>query len=211
MRAPVYGPVTGGSPGVIGSRAGARWRILHFSTEVWLRAVALPPVERSCADLILARRQTQAPTVLASSLWSGNRRRQEIHSHEIYSKRRLPMPCGRIIYEAFNIGDKHNFPPDSLCRGPSNLRTPPPSISDEHSLGIGPSLSIGRARCRCRRLLMNDVLARAGKQRATGVRLLQAGFHNRSLCCIELGSDPEPIPSSPRGNNLPAKRGCRGL
>ncbi len=30
--------------------------------------------------------------------------------------------------------------------------------------------------------LMQDVIARAARQRAAGVRLLQAGFHNRSLC-----------------------------
>ena len=30
--------------------------------------------------------------------------------------------------------------------------------------------------------LMQDVLDRAARQRTTGVRLLQSGFHNRSLC-----------------------------
>lgn len=114
--------------------------------------------------------------------------------------------CGRILYEAFKaIGNKHSFPPDfpsaevATERVAGRLEHPGvyavvaemdgrivgSNFLDERSSirGVGPitvdpiaqNTGVGK-------LLMGDVLARAESQRAVGVRLLQAGFHNRSLC-----------------------------
>jgi predicted N-acetyltransferase YhbS len=113
--------------------------------------------------------------------------------------------CGPILYEAFKaIGNKHNFPPDfpsaefATERVSERLKHPGvyavvaemdgrvvgSNFLDERSSirGIGPitvdpivqNNGVGK-------LLMNDVLARVENHRAAGVRLLQAGFHNRSL------------------------------
>ena len=114
--------------------------------------------------------------------------------------------CGTICYEAFKvIGEAHNFPPDfpspEVATGVlSMLLTHPRFYSvvaedegrivgsnflDERSCiaGVGPITvdPTGQNRGVGGRL-MQDVLDRAARQQAAGVRLLQAGFHNRSLC-----------------------------
>jgi len=113
--------------------------------------------------------------------------------------------CGIICYEAFKaIGEAHNFPPDFPSREVatgllSMLLTHPRFYSvvaesegriigsnflDERSCiaGVGPITvdPTGQNRGVGGRL-MRDVLDRAARQQAAGVRLLQAGFHNRSL------------------------------
>jgi predicted N-acetyltransferase YhbS len=139
--------------------------------------------------------------------------------------------CGRILYEAFKIiGNKHNFPPDfpsaevATERVSGRLNHPRvyavvaeidgrvvgSNFLDERSSirGVGPitvdpivqNTGVGK-------LLMNDVLARAENQRAAGVRLLQAGFHNRSLCLyLKLGfRTREPVSilqGAPLGRNF---------
>src|SRR6478735_671686 len=114
--------------------------------------------------------------------------------------------CGTICYEAFKaIGEAHNFPPDfpspEVASGVlSMLLTHPRFYSvvaeregrivgsnflDERSCiaGVGPITvdPTGQNRGVGGRL-MQDVLDRAARQQAAGVRLLQSGFHNRSLC-----------------------------
>ena len=114
--------------------------------------------------------------------------------------------CGRICYEAFSsINDAHNFPRDfpsaevtvgllrMLIEHPgfygvvaeSDGRIIGSNFLDERSaiVGIGPisvdptvqNRGVGRR-------LMADVIDRATARRAPGVRLVQAAFHNRSLC-----------------------------
>ncbi len=114
--------------------------------------------------------------------------------------------CGAICYEAFrSVCTAHGFPPDfpstEVASGAmSGLLGHPGFYSvvaeldgrvvgsnflDERSpiCGVGPisvdptvqNRGIGAR-------LMQDVLDRAEGRRAAGVRLLQAGFHNRSLC-----------------------------
>src|SRR5260370_5094554 len=113
--------------------------------------------------------------------------------------------CGRICYEAFTaIANQHNFPPDlpsadvtigllsKLIANPRfygivaeiDHQVVGSNFMDERSAiaGIGPitidptvqNRGIGRA-------LMCDCLARATERRVPGVRLLQAGYHTRSL------------------------------
>jgi predicted N-acetyltransferase YhbS len=114
--------------------------------------------------------------------------------------------CGTICYEAFKaICTAHNFPPDfpspEVASGVlSMLLTHPRFYSvvaegearivgsnflDERSCiaGIGPITvdPTGQNRGVGGRL-MQGVLNRAARQQAAGVRLLQSGFHNRSLC-----------------------------
>jgi predicted N-acetyltransferase YhbS len=114
--------------------------------------------------------------------------------------------CGMICYEAFKaIGTAHNFPPDfpspEVASGVlSTLLAHPRFYSvvaevegrivgsnflNERSCiaGVGPITvdPTGQNRGVGGRL-MQDVLDRAARQQAAGVRLLQAGFHNRSLC-----------------------------
>jgi predicted N-acetyltransferase YhbS len=116
--------------------------------------------------------------------------------------------CGTICYEAFKaIGTAHNFPPDfpspQVASGLLSMLLAHPSFYsvvaenegrivgsnflDERSCiaGVGP-LSVdptiqnrgvgGR--------LMQEVLDRAARRQAAGVRLLQSGFHNRSLIWV---------------------------
>jgi predicted N-acetyltransferase YhbS len=113
--------------------------------------------------------------------------------------------CGTICYEAFKaIANQHNFPPDlpsaEVTIGLiSKLITDPrfygvvaqiddqvvgSNFMDERSAiaGIGPitidptvqNRGVGRA-------LMRDCMERAAQRRVAGVRLLQAGYHARSL------------------------------
>ncbi|MGB8236621.1 MAG: GNAT family N-acetyltransferase [Pseudolabrys sp.] len=114
--------------------------------------------------------------------------------------------CGRIIYDAFKaLADKHKFPPDfpsaeiatgrvsTLLSHPgiygvvaeldgrivgSNFLDERSSISGIGPISVDPTVQergIGRQ-------LMQDVLDRAAEQKFPGVRLLQTGFNNRSLC-----------------------------
>jgi ribosomal protein S18 acetylase RimI-like enzyme len=116
------------------------------------------------------------------------------------------LSCGTICYEAFKaIGMAHNFPPDfpsvEVASGVmSMLLTHPRFYSvvaesegrivgsnflDERSsiAGVGPiTVDPAGQNHGVGRRLMQDVLDRASRQQAAGVRLLQAGFHNRSLC-----------------------------
>jgi predicted N-acetyltransferase YhbS len=115
------------------------------------------------------------------------------------------VPCGTICYEAFKaVCTRHNVPPDfpsaEVASGLlSTLLAHPQFYSvvaeldgrivgsnfvDERSYiyGVGPitvdpavqNRNIGAR-------LMQDAIDRAGQRNAAGVRLLQAGFHNRSL------------------------------
>jgi GNAT superfamily N-acetyltransferase len=114
--------------------------------------------------------------------------------------------CGPICYEAFkSVCTAHGFPPDfpsaEIASGVmSDLLGHPGFYSvvaeldgrvvgsnflDERSrvYGVGPITVDPTVQNRgIGALLMQDVLKRAEGQRAVGVRLLQAGFHNRSLC-----------------------------
>ncbi|MBL6651593.1 MAG: GNAT family N-acetyltransferase [Reyranella sp.] len=114
--------------------------------------------------------------------------------------------CGTICYEAFKaICTAHNFPPDlpspeagigllsMLLAHPrfysvvaeSEGRVVGSNFLDERSpiVGVGPITVDPTGQNRgVGGLLMQDVLARANRQKAAGVRLLQSGFHNRSLC-----------------------------
>jgi GNAT superfamily N-acetyltransferase len=113
--------------------------------------------------------------------------------------------CGQICYDAFAaIGTQHNFPPDiptpDVATGFMSMmfsslafycvvaeldgRVVGSNVLDERAIiaGIGPitvdptvqNAGVGRR-------LMHDVLDRARQQKAAGVRLVQAAFHNRSL------------------------------
>lgn len=114
--------------------------------------------------------------------------------------------CGAICYEAFStVAEHHRFPPDlpsaevavgllsQLLSHPGfysvvaedSGRIVGSNFLDERSsiAGVGPitidpdvqNRGIGRG-------LMEDVLARVKKGAFPGVRLLQATYHNRSLC-----------------------------
>src|SRR5260370_1777962 len=114
--------------------------------------------------------------------------------------------CGPICYEAFKaVCEAHNFPPDfpsaEVATGVVSMMLAYPgfysvvaeidgrivgsNFLDERSaiVGVGPitvdptvqNKGVGAR-------LMQDVLDRAARQKAPGVRLLQSGFHNRSLC-----------------------------
>lgn len=113
---------------------------------------------------------------------------------------------GQIVYEAFKaVAEAHNFPPDfpsveagvavvsSMISHPgvysvvaeadgriagSNFMVEHDSIAGIGPISVDPSIqnqSIGRS-------LMEDVLARARSRNFAGVRLVQAAYHNRSLC-----------------------------
>src|SRR5262245_61175856 len=114
--------------------------------------------------------------------------------------------CGLICYEAFkSVCTAHGFPPDFpspevATEALSDALAHPGFYSvvaeldgrivgsnflDERSriYGIGPiSVDPNVQNRGIGALLMQDVLNRAESQRVAGVRLLQAGFHNRSLC-----------------------------
>lgn len=140
--------------------------------------------------------------------------------------------CGRICYEAFkSVCTGHNFPPDfpspdaatgtmSMLLGHPRFystvaeadgRVVGSNFLDERAtmFGVGPitvdpTVQNGGIGGR----LMPDVLDRAARQKAAGVRLLQAGFHNRSLCLYtKLGFDTrEPVSilqGKPIGQRMP--------
>lgn len=114
--------------------------------------------------------------------------------------------CGRICYEAFkSLADRHGFPPDfpssevasgllSLLIGHDGVYsivasadgTPVGSnFMDERSpiFGIGPiSVDPATQKTGVGRAMMEHMLVRASEQGASGVRLVQAGYNNQSLC-----------------------------
>jgi predicted N-acetyltransferase YhbS len=113
---------------------------------------------------------------------------------------------GRILYEAFKtLADRHGFPPDfpsadvgagllgMLIEHPGfygvvaerNAELLGTNFMDERAIvsGIGPiSVDPSAQNAGVGRMLMQDALDRAATQKAAGVRLLQAAYHNRSLC-----------------------------
>jgi predicted N-acetyltransferase YhbS len=114
--------------------------------------------------------------------------------------------CGSICYEAFKaVAEAHNFPPDfpspeaatglmaMLLAHPrffsvvaeGDGRVIGSNFLDERSIiaGLGPISVDPRVQNRgTGARLMQAALERAAHLKAAGVRLLQAGFHNRSLC-----------------------------
>lgn len=114
--------------------------------------------------------------------------------------------CGAICFDAFKaICTAHGFPPDfpsagvasgSLSRALSNPRfysvvaerdgrVVGSNFLDERScvMGVGPiTVDPKQQNSGIGGRLMQNVIDRAASQQAAGVRLLQAGFHNRSLC-----------------------------
>ena len=116
------------------------------------------------------------------------------------------VKCGRICFEAFkSLAERHGFPPDfpspEIASGLLSMLLPHPgfyavvaisdgeivgsNFMDERSeiVGIGPiSVDPATQKRGIGRLLMEHVLDRAAKRRAPGVRLVQAGYNNQSLC-----------------------------
>ncbi|MDP1748675.1 MAG: GNAT family N-acetyltransferase, partial [Reyranella sp.] len=114
--------------------------------------------------------------------------------------------CGVICYEAFkSVCTAHNFPPDFPSAEATtellSMLLPHPHVYsvvaeldgrivgsnflDERAriAGIGPiTVDPAGQNHGVGGRLMQDVLDRAARQQVAGVRLLQAGFHNRSLC-----------------------------
>ncbi|HTB90037.1 MAG TPA: GNAT family N-acetyltransferase, partial [Steroidobacteraceae bacterium] len=114
--------------------------------------------------------------------------------------------CGRILYDAFKtLSDRHNFPPDfpspEVAAGLASMLIGDPgfygvvaedagavvgsNFMDERStiFGIGPISVAPQVQNRAvGRGLMGAALERAAAKKAAGVRLVQAGYHNRSLC-----------------------------
>ena len=127
--------------------------------------------------------------------------------------------CGPICYQSFfDINSAHNFPPDlpspEAATGLLSMMFSHPGFYcvvaesdgriigsnclDERSAiaGVGPiTVETGAQNGGVGRKLMDAVLARATERKFTGVRLLQAAFHNRSLSLYtKLGFDArEPI------------------
>jgi predicted N-acetyltransferase YhbS len=114
--------------------------------------------------------------------------------------------CGRILHDAFNsLAEEHNFPPDfpspEVATGLASMLIGDPgfygvvaeeaativgsNFMDERSsiFGIGPvSVAPGAQNRAVGRQLMRVMLDRAAEKKAAGIRLVQAGYHNRSLC-----------------------------
>ena len=114
--------------------------------------------------------------------------------------------CGRICFQAFKtLADRHGFPQDfpspEVASGLLSMLITHPgfygvvatrdgeivgsNFMDERSsiVGIGP-ITVGPATQNqgTGRLLMEHMLDRAAQKRAPGVRLVQAGYNNQSLC-----------------------------
>ncbi len=137
------------------------------------------------------------------------------------------ITAGRVCYEAFKaIGEQHNFPPDfpnaeigigalsSMIANPgvygiiaeSGGQIVGSNFLDERGpiAGIGPisvdpkvqNSGIGRE-------LMLHFTRRVAERRYPGVRLVQSGYHNRSLCLYtKLGFDTREPLSIMQGNPL---------
>jgi predicted N-acetyltransferase YhbS len=142
--------------------------------------------------------------------------------------------CGQICFDAFNsISSKHGFPCDvpsaEAAIGLLSMMFASPGLYcvvaesggrivgsnalDERSTiaGIGPiTVDPGAQNLGVGRKLMQAVMDRANERRHSGMRLVQAAFHNRSLSLYaSLGFDVrEPlscIQGTPRERNVP---GC---
>ncbi|MBN9088152.1 MAG: GNAT family N-acetyltransferase [Reyranella sp.] len=118
--------------------------------------------------------------------------------------------CGTICYEAFkSVNSAHNFPPDfasaeegrelmaMLLSHPGHHsvvaeldgRIVGSDFMDERApiYGIGPiTVDPAMQNRGTGGQLMRHMLDRAASRQAAGVRLLQTGFHNRSLCFYSL-------------------------
>lgn len=118
--------------------------------------------------------------------------------------------CGAICYEAFkSVNSAHNFPPDfASAEEGRELMAMLMSHAGRHSVvaeldgrvvgsnfmderapvyGIGPITVDPTVQNRgVGGQMMRHMLDRAAGRQAAGVRLLQAGFHNRSLCLYSL-------------------------
>jgi predicted N-acetyltransferase YhbS len=129
------------------------------------------------------------------------------------------LEISRVVYEAFKtIALRHNFPPDfPTVDVASGLMSELISRDDVHALvaerdgcvlgsnflwegdavaGVGPiTVDPGAQNDTIGRQLMTAVLKRAAMRRFTGVRLVQAAYHNRSLALYtKLGFDArEPL------------------
>src|SRR5216683_1545679 len=114
--------------------------------------------------------------------------------------------CGTICYEAFKaVCTAHNFPPDfpsaEVASGLLSMLLAHPgfysvvaevegrivgsNFLDERSciVGLGPITVDPTVQNRgVGARLMQDAIDRSAQRQAAGVRLLQSGFHNRSLC-----------------------------
>jgi predicted N-acetyltransferase YhbS len=114
--------------------------------------------------------------------------------------------CGRICFEAFkSIAERHNFPPDfpsaDVASGLMALLIAHPNFYstvaeldgrivgsnflDERTqiAGVGPITVDPSAQSRgVGRQLMENVLARSRERGFEGVRLVQAGYNNQTLC-----------------------------
>jgi GNAT superfamily N-acetyltransferase len=127
--------------------------------------------------------------------------------------------CGSICYEAFKaIADQHNFPPDfPSAEVAQGLTSALLSRGDVYSVvaevdgrivgsnflwengviaGVGPiTIDPAAQNAAVGRRLMEAVLRRAAERDFTGVRLVQAAYHNRSLSLYtKLGFDArEPL------------------
>jgi GNAT superfamily N-acetyltransferase len=124
------------------------------------------------------------------------------------------IPCATILYEAFRtISAQHSFPPDFPSREPAEqLMSFLLSCPDVYSVvaesggratgsnflwetgpvvGVGPITVDPAAQDRSTgRKLMENVLQRARERGFAGVRLVQAGYHTRSLSLYaKLGFD----------------------
>jgi GNAT superfamily N-acetyltransferase len=116
------------------------------------------------------------------------------------------VTCGRICFEAFkSLAERHGFPPDfpspEIASGLLSMLVQHPgfygvvamadgeiagsNFMDERSqiVGIGPiTVDPATQKRGVGRLLMEHVLDRAAERRAPGVRLVQAGYNNQTLC-----------------------------
>lgn len=114
--------------------------------------------------------------------------------------------CGRIIFEAFQVlADQHGFPRDfpsvDAAEGVASMLMATPGFQDvlaeeDHRIvgvnfvdlrsriaGVGPVAVDPRTQNRgIGRALMQAVMDIAIKRNAEGIRLVQAAYHNRSLC-----------------------------
>lgn len=142
--------------------------------------------------------------------------------------------CGRICFDAFTtVNRAHGFPPDfpnpEVAEGLfSRVISSPGSYCvvaerdgriigsnclDERAVivGVGPITVDPHAQnAGVGRLLMLDVMDRARKRRAAGIRLVQAAFHNRSLSLYtRLGFDVrEPLSCMQGRTRQRAVPGC---
>jgi len=127
--------------------------------------------------------------------------------------------CGHICYEAFKaVANQHNFPPDfpepavavallSYLFSRNDIYSVVAEVDGrvvgsnflwENAIvaGVGPiTVDPAQQNVAVGRRLMDDVMQRAQDRRFVGVRLVQAAYHNRSLCLYtKLGFDTrEPL------------------